>query len=316
VSRIGLLSRAFVFWALALAAATSACAQVEVNVSLRRALYLVYEPLILTVSIRNLTGAELVLADTPRNRWFSIQVERAGGTPVQPNDPNFKNEPLQIAPGQTVRRTVNLTPLFPLGEFGSYRVRAVVRVESLNRFFSSPPLAFEITDGRVLWQQTVGVPPGSGLPGRTRSYSLLAHRLPASTMLYLRVEDPDRGVIYCTTQLGRYLATGTPGVLIDHGNEIHILHAMAPKEYLYSHFGLDGKVRTQQAYRDWGSRPALAPTDDGGVRVVGGTPYDPKATPPEEKLPGLGEHPVPIPKSAPTPTPKKEDRPPENLLSR
>ena len=177
-------------------------------------------------------------------------------------------------------------------------------------------LAFEITDGRVLWQQTVGVPPGSGLPGRTRSYSLLAHRLPASTMLYLRVEDPDRGVIYCTTQLGRYLATGTPGVLIDHGNEIHILHAMAPKEYLYSHFGLDGKVRTQQAYRDWGSRPALAPTDDGGVRVVGGTPYDPKATPPEEKLPGLGEHPVPIPKSAPTPTPKKEDRPPENLLSR
>lgn len=291
-------------------------AQVEVNISLQRSLYLAYEPLILTVSIRNLAGQPLTLSDTPRYRWFSVQVETADGKPIQPNEPDFSNEPLTIAAGQTLRRSLNLTPLFPLGELGSYRVRAAVFSSAFNRFFSSPPLAFEITDGRVLWERTVGVPPAANLPGKTRTYSLLALRLPTSTRLYLRVEDRESGIIYCTTQLGRYLATGTPATLLDRANEIHILHAMAPKEYLYSHFGLDGKVRTQQAYQDWGSRPVLVPTDDGGVRVLGGTPFDPRATPPEHQLPGLGERPVPVPTPMPTPTPKKEDRRPEPLLTR
>lgn len=300
-----------------LAGTGSAVAQVRVGISLKRPLYMIYEPIICTVSITNLTGGELALADTPRHQWFGFQIETLSGRPVPPNDLAYRNEPLVVEPGQTVRRSVNLTPMFPLGEFGGYRIRATVFAAAFNRYFSSPPLNVEISEGRTIWEQTVGVPPHSGQEGKTRHYALLTFRLSSYTMLYLRASDPDRGRIYCTTQLGKFLAYGSPQVRLDRNNEIHILHNMAPKEFLYSHFGLDGKPRSQQAYQDWGTRPVLVPTTEGGVSVLGGTAFDPKAVPTEKLLPGLGDHPPDLPKPEPTPTPKKqEDVRPENLLSR
>lgn len=300
--------------------APAAKAQIQISVSLSRSIYMVYEPIILTVSIHNLTGAPLLLQDDPRHRWFDVQVETVDGRPLPPRGTLPENPPATIAVGQTVKRSINLTPLFPITEFGGYRVRAVVYLPELGRYFESNQPGFEITEGRKLWDQTVGVPPDSGLDGKTRTYTLLAHRLPQSTRLYLRVADPERGVIYCTTQLGRFLSFGPPEVLVDSTNQIHILHNLAPKEYLYSHFDLNGKVQKQQAYQDFGSRPALVRTTDGGVNVLGGTPFDPKATPPERQLPGLGEHPVPIPgvgkNASPTPTPTPEDERPRSLLSR
>lgn len=309
--------RALIFGGMAcLALLTTASAQIQVNISLSRNLYMIYEPVICTVSITNLAGQELQLADTPKDKWFGFQVETLDGRPLPTSQDGYRNEPLTIGAGQTIRRSVNLTPLYPITEFGSYRVRASIFVPALNRYFSSSPLSLEVTEGRALWQQTVGVPPDSGLPGKNRTYTLLTHRLPSSTRLYLRVRDEDRGIVYSTTQLGRFLSFGSPEVRLDRGNEIHIIHNMAPKEFLYSHFGLDGKVRKQQAYQDWGTRPVLVPTTDGGISVVGGTAYDPKATPPERQLPGLGDRPVPVPAPAATPTPKKQDARPENLLSR
>ncbi len=295
---------------------STAAAQIQVNISLSRNLYMIYEPVICTVSITNLAGQELRLADTPKDKWFGFQVETMSGRPLPTVQSGYRNEPLTIGPGQTIRRSVNLTPLYPITEFGSYRIRASIFVPELNRYFSSSPLSMEVTEGRVLWEQTVGVPPDKGLPGKDRTYTLLTHRLPSSTRLYLRVRDKERGIVYATTQLGRFLSFGNPEVRLDRSNEIHIIHNMAPKEFLYSHFGLDGKVRKQQAYQDWGSRPVLVPTTDGGISVVGGTAYDPKATPPERQLPGLGDRPVPVPAPGATPTPKREDSRPENLLSR
>lgn len=292
-----------------------AAAQVQVDISFSRTLYMLYEPVICTVSIRNLTGSNLVLRDTPKHEWFSFQVERTDGRPVSPRGSGHRNAPMEIPSGQTIRRSVNLTPLFPITEFGTYRVRGVVYVAEAERYFASPPLNIEITEGRLLWQETVGVPRGQSTKGKSRTYSLLSHRLPSSTMLYLRVQDRDRGIVYCTSQLGRFLSYGDPLVLLDKENQIHILHNSAPKEYFYSHFNLDGKVQSQQAYQDWGSRPALVQTTGGGVKVIGGTLYDPKATPPERELPGLGDRPVPLPVPGATPTPKDEERP-KNLLSR
>ena len=85
------------------------------------------------------------------------------------------------------------TPLYPLSEFGTYRVRAVIYVSQLGKYFVSPQLNIEITEGRQLWQQTVGVPEGLG-QGRARTFTILAHRLPRTTMLYLRVEDKEAGL--------------------------------------------------------------------------------------------------------------------------
>jgi hypothetical protein len=291
----------------------SSNAQVQVDVALKRSLYMVYEPLICNVTITNLSGGTLTLEDTPREKWFGFQIETVDGRPLPPINPDYRNQPVEIEAGQRLTRSINVTPLYPLSEFGTYRLRATVYSSQIGKYFISPQLNVEITEGRQLWQQTVGVPEGLG-EGRTRTFTILAHRLPRTTMLYLRIEDKAAGIIYCTTQLGRFITFASPDIEIDGGNQIHILQNTAPKAFLYSHFDVNGKVIKQQAYQAYDSKPYLVRKPDASVAVVGGVPYDPKAPPPEQQLPKLSDRPVPLP--TPQIKAKPEDKRPENLLSR
>ncbi|MFZ4682224.1 MAG: hypothetical protein ACOYMS_06960 [Terrimicrobiaceae bacterium] len=301
-----------VFLALLMFLGISAQAQVRVDIAFKRNLYMLYEPIMCTVTITNQTGRTLELADTPRDKWFSFQIETTSGIPLPPVNPDYQNQPVTIESGQKLVRTINLTPLYPLSEFGTYRVQAAVFPAQIGRMFVSPKLNIDITEGRLLWQESVGVPEGAGA-GSSRTYSILAHRLPQTTMLYLRVEDKDAGIIYCTTQLGRFITFGSPDVVIDATNQVHILQNTAPRAFLYSHINVNGKIQKQQAYQVFKERPYLVKQDN-AIAVVGGVPYDPNAKTPEELLPKLGDRPVPMPTPQGKPTP--EDKRPENLLSR
>jgi hypothetical protein len=290
---------AFVVGALLLAgAAEQAAAQVRVDISFKRKLYVMYEPLIATVTINNLSGRPLLLENSDHHRWFGFNIETADGRIVPPINPDYALAPAAVGPGEKLTRSVNLTPLFPLHDFGLYRVKATVYVSSFGRYFSSPPLAVEITDGRPIWQEVVGLPGGEGKP-ELRTITLLAHKLSRSTRLYVRIEDRERGRVYATHQLGQFLTFGRPEVMLDVDNQIHILQNTLPKQFLYTHLGLGGEVLGQQAYREAGSRPTLAKKEGGTVGVKGGKPF----TPGEEEVPTegatdkLGDRPVPLPGS-------------------
>lgn len=307
-----MVSRTFaVIAALFLAGAATVSAQVQVDIKFRRTLYMVYEPMICTVTIKNMSGRTLDLTDTPRDKWFGFQIQSTDGRPVAPMNTDYKNEPMQIEPGKTLSRAVNLTPLFPF-EFGTYRVQATVFSAQLGKYFSSPQLNVEITEGRKIYEETAGVPAGAG-SGSSRTFTLLVHRLPSSTVLYLRVRDPEAGRIYCTTPLGRFVTYGSPDVMFDPTNNIHILQNAAPKIFLHSQVDINGKVIKQQAIQVEKVKPALTRKPDGTIVAVGGTPFDPNATPPEQQLPKLNDRPVPLPTPQGKATP--EEKRPENLLS-
>lgn len=299
------------FGLLAVGGSLTAQAQVDVQISFKRSLYMVYEPILCTVSITNMSGGTLDLADTSREKWFGFKIETTDGRPLPPINQDYRNRAVQVEAGQKLSRTINLTPLYPLGEFGTYRVQAAVYSQQFKRFFVSPKVNINITEGRILWQQTVGVPAGAGA-GTRRSYTLLAHRLPQRTMLYLRVEDRDNGVVYGTMQLGRFLSFGAPDAVVDSNSQVHILQNTAPKAFLYSHFDINGKVIEQQAYQVYDTRPHLV-NKDSVVSVIGGTPYELNVKPDEETLPKLGDRPVPLP--TPQGRVKPEEPRPKNLLS-
>ncbi len=309
-------ARKLLLSALLLASAlVSARAQITVDIELKRSLYVRYEPLICTVSITNTSGRTLDLADTAREKWFGFEIRTLDGRPIPPINPDYTNAPMQIQNQQTIKRSINLAPLFPISEFGTYRISAAVYSSQLGKYFTSPTMNVDITEGRKLREDSVGVPEGAG-PGTTRTFTLLAHRLSRTTVLYLRVEDKDAGVIYCTTQLGRYLLSGTPDVKFDNANNIHILQNAAPKAFLLSVFDINGKVVKQQGYQSGAERPHLAKQSDGSVTVVDGTPYDVNAKSPEETLPKMDDRPVPLPTpQGKTKAQEKDaDKKPEALL--
>jgi len=283
-------------------------AQVTVDLSIKRTIFVAYEPLLATVRITNLTGARLLLADVQSKKWFGFQIETLDGRPIPPSDPDYEIPPIQIEPGDSITRTVNLTQLYPLGDLGSYRIRASVYVAELSSYFTSPPLTVEVTEGRLIWQQTVGVPGGAGIAGTTRTISLLTHRLEDKTGLYLRIEDKSAGIIYCTHRLGDCISFGKPEIQLDAENGIHILQNNIPREFIYSRVGLDGKILERLTYSAPKDRPQLVRANDGSVSVQGGIPYDPKASPTPTVIPKLSDRPAAL--NAPIPSLAAEKSPP------
>lgn len=283
-------------------------AQLQVDIKLKRTLYVSYEPILITVSMTNLSGNPLPLSDANDNHWFGFQVETLDGRPIAPRSLNYTNESLVLEAGQKLSRTVNLTPLFPIAEFGGYRIRAAIYAATLKRFFNSPALNIEITDGRPVFQKIVGVPDGMPGAGETREITAMTHRLPNSTQLYLRIENKKGGTVFCTHRLGRLVSYGTPEIILDQKNQVHILQNAAPKSFLYSHIGLNGEVLQRKTYSQIVKRPILREGPDGKIQVIGAQEIDHAAAAAKPAVPSLSDRPVALPDSA-TDAPADEKRP-------
>lgn len=279
-------------------------AQVVVELSIKRTFYIAYEPLLATVRITNLSGNPLLLADVEGKKWFGFQITASEGRPIAPMDPNYEVQPVKIGAGESISRTVNLIQLYPLGDFGSYHVRAMIYVPELSTYFSSEPRTIEISEGRLIWEQIVGVPEKAGIQSSLRTISLLSQRLTNRTDLYLRIQDKQNGIVYCTHRLGDYITFGKPEIMLDSTNTIHVLQNTLPKEFVYSKVGLDGKILERASYNTVGiNQPHLHHLGDGNVVVAGGVPFDPHAQPTPVSIPKLSDRPValPTPESSPTP---------------
>lgn len=248
--------------------ASAAQAQVEISLHLNRHLYIEYEPILATVTISNFAGRDITLEDVGGKQWFNLEVYGAGDSQLSPYDPDYKLRPLHLSPGQTVQRQLDISPLFPIREMGPHRVRANIYFGEADKYVGSQPVQFDLTDGKVIWRQDVGVPGSQEM----RQLSLLTHRLPDRMLLYARVRDEANNVVYTTQQLGRLLVSGRePEAMLDRQNRLHILQNAAPKTYLYTVIGLDGERVDQKVYTESpNSHMLLAKTADGSIGLRGG----------------------------------------------
>jgi hypothetical protein len=204
--------------------------------------------------------------------------------------------PLKVAAGQRVTHQINLTPLYPVHDFGTYHVRTNVYFADLGKFFYSPTRVFEVTDARPIWQQTVGIPDGVAATGNLRTYALLTNRFPDHTSLYVRVQDKDSGVVYATYSLGRAIAFEEPQAEIDHANQLHVLHCSAPRAWAYSRIGLNGELLAHSSLMETKTRPKLVRSGNGEVAVRGGTIESPAVQGSRGTAPKLSARPPELPK--------------------
>jgi len=275
--------------------ASSASAQIQVELKLPRLQYIAYEPVVVNLTITNRAGREVDLRSTGGQPWFSFEVNGNENQSIAPVS-TAATEPLHIAAGKRVTRKINLTPLFGVHDFGTYRVRAHIYFADLNKFFYSQTKVFEITDARPIWQKTVGVPQPEGTAGNTRTYSLMTNRFPDHTSLYVRVEDKDSGVVYATYSLGQVIAFDQPQAEFDRSNQLHVLYCAAPRTWAYARVGLNGELLSRASFAETKTRPRLVHAEDGLVKVAGGMMDTPMTQTAGENAPKLSARPLNAPK--------------------
>ena len=247
---------------------STAHTQGDVYVSVPRHSYILYEPIPVTVTITNNAGRDLTFEDAAGKQWLNMEITTSDGQMLSPYDTDYKLHPLHIAAGETLQRSIDLTPIFPIREMGTHRLRANVYLADLDRFFYSHYASFDLTDGKTIWEKTVGVPGSEDL----RQVSLLTHELPNRLLLYARIRELDGNTVYTTQSLGRIMISGRdPLEMLDSHNNLHVLQESQPGAFLYTCVGLDGERLVQQAYSKTSTKaPILVKLPNGNVEVRGG----------------------------------------------
>jgi len=266
--------------------ASSAVAQIQVDLKFPQLQYVAYEPIVVNLTITNLAGREIALRSENGQAWLGFEITGDEDRAIAPIS-SMEAEPLNLTTCDRVSQKINLTPLFGVHDYGTYHVRAHIYFGNLNKFFYSQTKVFEVTAARPIWQKTVGVPEGNSTGGNARTYSLMTNRFPDHTSLYVRVEDKDSGIVYATYSLGQVIAFDEPQAEFDRSNKLHVLYCAAPRNWAYARIGLNGELLSRASFAETKTHPRLVHSDDGVVRVSGGVMDRPVSQAAPETAPKL-----------------------------
>lgn len=270
-------------------------AQIEVNLDIKRRLWVRHEPMEANVSITNNSGHELLLEDLEGRPWFSFEVMKDGNTPVAPFDADYHLDPLLLPAGQTMKRSVNLTNLYPMNSYATYHIKAVIYLPEAKKYFSSNLVKTEITDGKKIWSQTVGVPDGQEGAGSLRQYTLMTFQQGDKGLtVYVRVEDDETHSILATYPVGRVVSGSTPTGVLGPDNTLHIFHMTAPNTYMLTKIGVDGDWQGQSTWISAEGRAAVRKKEDGTMVVVGAK-REAVLTENDKPVPKLSDRPAVLP---------------------
>ncbi len=267
----------------------SAQAQIEVTWSLKHNRTVLMEPILATVRIANYSGQDLDL--TPRgNARLLFDVEDQPTSTVQSNGLPLVRRAVIIPSGDTREVDVNLLDAYRIIHGQSYMLTPFVEFDGI-RFFG-PRLSLEVQPGIELLQRDVGMLSS----GDARSVSLRLIFRDRGDRLLFRIDNSSTGYCLGVYELGRVIRFYVPRLEQDRDRAFHVLHQSAPASFTHSVFDYNGVSRGVKIYVAQVGDIRLERTDDGEVKVVGGTPFTD-----DPENPGMMEAPA-LPPSHPYPT--------------
>jgi hypothetical protein len=250
-------------------------AQLGVNIRMDQSQYLAGEAVLVSVTITNHTGNDVVLASQGRTPWLDMVVKRGNGEPASSlGRTNFGA--VKIASGQSMSKTIDIAALYHLREPGSYSVSAIVRMAgATTEGFISNRLLFNCANVRPDWSQKVGVP---GQPGKSHEFRVMNFTNSQKSLLYAQVVDCKTGVSIQTLSLGEALLFRKPQAAVDRSQSLHVLYLATPEFYVHARMDVNGKFLGRDLHkRGAGGDPRLMSFADGSVQVAGSIPYDAQA---------------------------------------
>ncbi len=266
----------FVLGLLALVS-PSARAQLQVTLQISRVQHIVQEPMSVTVTITNRSGADFVLGGDQGAKWLKFDITDADNRILSTNHTD-NAQPAIFAAGQSISRQLLVAPQNVL-EQGHYGLKALIFHAPSGKYYESNRVRVQVIEGELYGKSlTFGVPPGFPDAGRTQKYSLLQHQDMNHSYLYVRVTDERSGAMIRTIQLGTLTLFREPQYTLDRLNNLHVMFLTAPGIYRYVVVRPDCTVESQAMHREVGpDRPKLYLTAQNDVVLKGGVVYNPAA---------------------------------------
>ena len=261
----------------ALFAGVALHAQLALELTVPRPLYLEYERIIVKVKMRNYSGQPLVFGRDERlSGKLLFEITLNGKTLAPLPDAEYPMTGTILQPGETREFLVQLSRYYKLTQPGIYNVHAYVKHKLLPNDYKSQDRRFEVTTGAKAWSRTVGIPEllSSAIAGerdqineRTSEIRTITNN--ADRLYYLMVEDPKH--IYAVLPVGRMVGVETFRAEVDMLSRLHLLVPVSPKLFRYYVVGLDGRIENTGMYKTDKTTPSLfREPESGKVGVVGG----------------------------------------------
>lgn len=245
--------------------AGQASAQVDVRVTPVRGQFLVGENVQLELKISNNTDTVLVLDNTPDRPWLHFTVTRSGSSqPLPPKVvPVFSKTVINA--GSAKKVVVNLRPFFHFNKDGVYRIVGTVRMPDMQTTYSSPRATFTLSNGGTV--KTFDIQNR----GRRLKMHVKMMRAGEKDCLFGQVVNADSGAVIGACYMGQYLNFMNPRIMMDRGQNLHVLCQSTPTYFTYSVMGADGARKSYQVFQRTGGPVELVTTGK-GIRPIGLVP--------------------------------------------
>lgn len=238
-------------------------AQLDLRLETPKVAYLQYSPIPFSISIKNV-GSETVSLETVGGKpWLEMLVQSRDGLVIRAERPFFPPDK-KLRAGESAAFPVDLAAHYLVRDPGGYQARATVRFGT-GQSLLTEPLDFLVGRGEVIWSQ-------SRLVGTDRyEYSLLKFYEDPNVGLYLRVEVPEKNIVYPCRRLGSYLPLTKPKAEFDRTNHLHLICQTAVGVYRIIVVSEDGRTLREETRQDGPDRPRLVKNQNAEVSVEGGS---------------------------------------------
>ena len=231
--------------AVTMTAALPAAAQIGIEVSLNRSIYMQYEPIYACVSLRNDTGRPLLFGSDPRLTGFVLfDIRDRDGRPIpQRKGADISVTGLMMRPGEIKRMVIPIHKYYDLDRTGRYTINAFVSHNLLPQEYQSRNIRFRIERGVDVWKRTVGVANiddgDPKAPARERTDTIRTMTEAPNKYYYLVVEDYRH--VYGVMRVGQVIFSEHFSAEVDMLSRIHLLMPVTNKIFHYLSFSIEGE---------------------------------------------------------------------------
>ena len=269
-------------------------ADVVMKLSMPRDHYMIYEPVIVSLALRNTSGQSLIFGHEAEFKGsLEIGLFDMHNRPVRGSGTKVDLKGLILRPGVDHYIRVNISKWVNMHRAGSFKIKLFISHPMLKNEYESNICTFDITNGNIFWRRDFGIPNLQGAQLgedlKTRTYLIKTLQNKSDIHFYLFVEDKDK--VYAVKQLGILLGRELPSFELDSLNQLHMLFPISTKQFSYVVFDWHGREEKRRLYRTSRTIPAICRQGSSGdVSVVGGELILPgEGYSPQKLLPDMPE---------------------------